>query len=418
MQSSGKRKDFANPFCRFIIIPVGNKWVILMVLLFVTLNIGAKVTPLGQEPDWSKLDPFQNLWSLESFRSELKNIYCPRESWWKPWIKFKPEQVLIRKKAGKEDWYILQCLPISKGEEKDQNLSVPLEIKTIALDPGHIGGDYAEMEGRSFRIGEDDFVKEGDLSLKVAKRVKDLLEEKGFKAILVRSNLKPVTKRKPQAFEALVETWIKERDFTSLPVEEIEILKRKRREMLFYRVSEIHARAKLINEHIQPDLTVCLHLNAAPWGDENKKELVDRNDYHVLVNGCYMGGELAFDDQRFEMIFRLLSAWQKTEQIFAEKVSITFGRKTGLPAFAYKGPNALKVGNTPGVWARNLLANRIYQCPVVFMEPYIANSKTEYERIQLGPYEGTKNFGLLPRLSLVEEYAQCLLEGILAATGK
>ena len=122
------------------------------------------------------------------------------------------------------------------------------------------------MEGRSFRIGEDDFVKEGDLSLKVAKRVKDLLEEKGFKAILVRSNLKPVTKKKPQAFEAMVETWIKERDFTSLTVEEIEILKRKRREMLFYRVSEIHARAKLINEHIQPDLTVCLHLNAAPWG--------------------------------------------------------------------------------------------------------------------------------------------------------
>ena len=62
------------------------------------------------------------------------------------------------------------------------------------MDPGHIGGEYAEMEGRSFRIGEDDFVKEGDLSLKVAKRVKDLLEEKGFKAILVRSNLKPVTK--------------------------------------------------------------------------------------------------------------------------------------------------------------------------------------------------------------------------------
>ena len=80
MQSSGKRKDFANPFCRFIIISVGNKWVILMVLLFVNLNIGAKVTPLGKEPDWSRLDPFQNLWSVESFRSELKDIYCPRES--------------------------------------------------------------------------------------------------------------------------------------------------------------------------------------------------------------------------------------------------------------------------------------------------------------------------------------------------
>ena len=33
-------------------------------------------------------------------------------------------------------------------------------IKIIALDPGHIGGDYAEMEGRNFQIGTDPFVRE------------------------------------------------------------------------------------------------------------------------------------------------------------------------------------------------------------------------------------------------------------------
>ena len=27
------------------------------------------------------------------------------------------------------------------------------------------------------------------------------------------------------------------------------------------------------------------------------------------VNGCYMGGELALDDQRFEMLLRLLNGW-------------------------------------------------------------------------------------------------------------
>ena len=136
--------------------------------------------------------------------------------------------------------------------------------------------------------------------------------------------------------------------------------------MLFYRVSEIHARAKLINDQILPDLDGLPSSNAAPWGDENKKELVDRNDYHVLVNGCYMGGELAFDDQRFEMIFRMLNSWQKTEQIFAEKVSISFGRKTGLPAFVYKGPQCLKGRQYPRSLGKKFIGQSNLSMPGCF----------------------------------------------------
>ena len=50
--------------------------------------------------------------------------------------------------------------------------------------------------------------------------------------------------------------------------------------------------------------------------------------------------------------------------------------------FSYKGPNAQKIGAVPGVWARNLLANRIYGRSVVFLEPYIANSLATYPRAQ------------------------------------
>ena len=87
-------------------------------------------------------------------------------------------------------------------------------------------------------------------------------------------------------------------------------------------------------------------------------------------------------------------------------------RLTKLPAFSYKGPNALKVGEVKGVWARNLLANRIYRCPVVFLEPYIANSKEVHERIQLGNYNGEKQVRGELKLSLVEEYAESLFQGI------
>ena len=123
-------------------------------------------------------------------------------------------------------------------------------------------------------------------------------------------------------------------------------------------------------------------------------------------------GELADDQQRFEMIYRLLNGWHKTELLLAENVSRSFSRLTKLPPFSYKGPNALKVGEVKGVWARNLLANRIYRCPVVFLEPYVANSKEAYERIQLGNYEGKMQVRGEPKLSLVEEYAESVFQGI------
>lgn len=107
------------------------------------------------------------------------------------------------------------------------------------------------------------------------------------------------------------------------------------------------------------------------------------------------------------MIWRLLNRWCIDEQGLAESLSMSFSEVTSMPTFSYKGPNALKVGNVPGVWARNLLANRIYRCPVVFLEPYVANSKSTYPRIQnwlLGIGEEEN--------SLIEEYAQAVLLGL------
>ena len=216
-----------------------------------------------------------------------------------------------------------------------------------------------------------------------------ILTALGAEVFLVRDKNEPVTSKQPKDFAKEAQEWIAGRGLEKLKKEEKDKLIKKRQEMLFYRVSEIHARAKLINEKIRPDLVVCLHLNASPWKDPEKKELGETNDFHVLVNGCYMGGELALDDQRFEMLLRLLNGWHLLERKVAEDMSVALAKATRLPAFFYRGPNALKIGKVEGVWARNLLANRLYRCPVVFLEPYRANSKGAYERIIAGSYKGT-----------------------------
>jgi hypothetical protein len=64
------------------------------------------------------------------------------------------------------------------------------------------------------------------------------------------------------------------------------------------------------------------------------------------------------------------------------------------------------------VYARNLLATRLYRCPVVYCEPYVMNSKDVFARIQAGDYEGTRNINGVERKSIFREYADSVAEGL------
>jgi N-acetylmuramoyl-L-alanine amidase len=389
-----------------------GKWgfVGLLYLLW-SLLAAAKLNDLADPPDWSRLDSFQKSISKQEFLRQLNEVYCPRKSWWSPWIEIEENRARIRKKAGSDDWYDLQFL--ESNETSNFSLSrFQLSGSKILIDPGHIGGDFSEMEGRHFAIGDDEPVKEGDLALSVALKLKSELQKKGAIVSLSREQNKPVSQKRPQDFKELAQTWFSRMEWLQkLSEEERSKRIQKRQELYFYRVSEIMVRSEIIRKS-QPDLVLCIHLNAAPWPDPDNKSLVTRNDYHVLVNGCYMGGEVAYDNQRLEMIWRLVNSWAGKERLIAEHMSQAFAQETGLPAFAYKGPNALKIGEVEGVWARNLLANRIYEAPVVFLEPYIANSEEVYQRIQMVDSDDEDINKNQKGRSIVKEYVDAVLLGL------
>src|SRR5438067_10161913 len=92
-------------------------------------------------------------------------------------------------------------------------------------------------------------------------------------------------------------------------------------EILFYRNSEIRQRARLVNSQLHPDLVLCLHFNAEAWGDEHNPTFIDKNHLHLLVNGSYIESELTFDDERFEMLRRLLSRTYDEEIKIADTVA-------------------------------------------------------------------------------------------------
>ena len=71
-----------------------------------------------------------------------------------------------------------------------------------------------------------------------------------------------------------------------------------------------------------------------------------------------------------------------------------------------------KIGSTGYVYARNLLATRLYRCPVVYCEPYVMNSRDAFARIQAGDYDGTRNINGIERKSVFREYVDSVVNGL------
>jgi hypothetical protein len=265
-------------------------------------------------------------------------------------------------------------------------------------------------------------VQEGDLTLRVARLLAPRLRELGARVFLIRSSSEPITAKRPDDFQNLARK-ILIRNGVPQPRMGADILDpndpekeqtiRWQSEILFYRYSEIRRRAALVNFKLHPDLVLCLHFNAEGWGAPNSPTLLDTNHLHLLVNGSYLQDELELDDERFEMIRRLLSRVYDEELPLADTVAGAMARKTGLPPYEY--PTTLtttKVGTSGYVYARNLLATRIYRCPVVYCEPYVMNSNDAFARIQAGDYEGMRNVNGVERKSIFREYADSVANGL------
>ncbi|MBO0696595.1 MAG: N-acetylmuramoyl-L-alanine amidase, partial [Verrucomicrobia bacterium] len=406
-----------------IMFLVVRHWSLILLLFTPALQAADNLGVLGSKPRWSVLEHYQNTITHDEFAHLIYDVYCTHG--------FAPELIQVNTdnariltnresqnfftlRFAKNDasrnpvprlWHPAKSLARSKPDK-------PLSGLRIALDPGHLGGNWAKMEERWFQVGNTQPVQEGDLTLKVARLLAPRLRELGAKVSFVRNSNEPVTAKRPDDFHELARKILIK---NGVPQPRAEVLDpndpekeqtiRWQSEILFYRYSEIRRRAALVNFKLHPDLVLCLHFNAEGWGDPNSPMLTDINHFHLLVNGSYLATELEFDDERFEMIRRLLSRAYDEELPLADKIAGTMARETQLPPYQYPTTNSTtKVGTSGYVYARNLLATRLYRCPVVYCEPYVMNSKDAFARIQAGDYEGTRNVNGIKRKSIFREY--------------
>jgi hypothetical protein len=295
----------------------------------------------------------------------------------------------------------------------------PLARLHVALDPGHIGGKWAKMEERWFQVGESPPVEEAEIALRVAKLLAPKLRAFGAEVTFVRSRSRPATPKRPDDFREIARAILAKSgidnpsdSYENGTDENKDKSIRWQSELLFYRQSEIRYRARRVNEVLQPDLVLCLHFNAEAWGDPKNPTLIDRDHFHVLVNGSYLPEEIEHDDERYEMIRRLLSRTYEEELPLADKMAATFARETRLPPYEYTTDTVAKVGTSGYVYARNLLATRVFRCPVVYFEPYVMNSNEAFARIQAGDYVGTREINGVQRPSIFREYAGAVADGL------
>jgi N-acetylmuramoyl-L-alanine amidase len=370
---------------------------------------------LAKAPDWSSLNTYQHTIARSDFERLLTEIFTT-DLTWHEFITIREDSAeILTSSDPAEPPFILsfaspeRTLAAPRHWQSAASLPAPPSAKPlaglhIAIDPGHIGGNWAKIEERWFQIGNEKPVAEGEMTLEVAKLLKPLLEGLGATVSLVRKTTEPVTPLRPENLSDLAaETSPSDPD--SL---------RKFAERLFYRTAEIRARAELVNNTIRPDLVLCLHFNAEGWGDPTQPTLIPRTHFHILLNGAYTGDEVRLADQRFAMLEKLLQRTHEEEALVGRTVATVFAEISKLPPYIYPplGNNVRTVAGNPYLYARNLLANRLYNCPVIYMEPYVMNSTQDYARIQAGDYEGLREVNGQQLPSIFREYATALAQGL------
>ena len=296
---------------------------------------------------------------------------------------------------------------------------LPLQGLHVALDPGHVGGDWAKVEGRNFKIDANDFlVREGELMLEVAQMIRTQLQDCGAQVSLLRETARPVNFKSPLDYLQQAQSEVPPpKDYTIQALFNYgQALQRHAQQLATIR-GELLARAKLVNEVIQPDLLISLHMNAAVWPKANDGaelyQLVASNHLHVLILGCASTKEFSDKSQQRALATKIINRSGEEEWQLAQVLARGLAKETTLPPASYDGRNAIKVeASNSYVWARTLLLLRMVEGPVIMLEPYVANSRETYPRIQAALARRVADIPLAAD-DILAEYSNAVVQALL-----
>ncbi len=405
------------------------------------------ISPLAPRPDWSSLEAYQKTITRAEFTRLINEVYTPDGGFW-DFAKIDDGKVVVYSDSAKtEPLFTLHfaaddksCAPLPyayKTQAASSDPARPLKGIKIALDPGHIGGDWAKLEARYFKLGDDPPVEEAKLNMITCQRLAERLEADGAQIIWAKKDYEPTTSLRPEslhreAIAALALSGLRTTAYTPSYLFGIEVSRLaphhtdqasiERRidneaALLFYRVAEIRARGDIVNKQ-HPDLTICVHYNADDWGDPDHPSLVPQSHLVIFTNGAYeRKTELTFDDYKYDLLRKLLDRTAVQEERGCAFVGQEMLDTFKYPPEVYIGYFAHHVTGVPSVYARDLLANRLYHGPVIYCEGPYMNARDAYYRIIAGDYLGLRTIQGQSYASIYRDYAASVERGVLKYFG-
>jgi hypothetical protein len=387
---------------------------------------------------WFALDVYQGAITRQDFEQKLHTLFDPFNAF-APYLDINDARVVFYSSPTDHSipQFVLHFAPPGKATEPIRWFRTPEEFRTanhppdkpldglrVAIDPGHIGGPWAQMEERSTRYNGSAPVQEGDLNLITARILKGELTSLGASVYVVRDSTEPVTPYRPgdfleEARELLTAHSKNKSNLRALPPDKLNLLFGSRlielSEFLFYRCSEIIERGNRFRNNFVPDITVTLYIDATPRSSRGRVTNVNSNIF--FVGGSYTRTEMQDPEMQQRCVYKICEGGAAIESEVADAISLVFAQRTGLGPVKYGDSSTTRevLPNNPYVVARNLAANREYDGPVVCTEQYFMNNRVVYQRLLAGDYDGTRNFDGKPYTSIFREYADCVAQGLVKA---
>jgi hypothetical protein len=434
-------------------------WAALGLILSACPAGAGQISPLAPRPDWSALEAYQRTITRQEFARLIDQVYTPDGAFWN-YADINDQRVVVFSDTAKtQPLFTLRfaasdsaCAPPPysyKTQATSRDPARPLKGIRIALDPGHIGGDWAVLEARYFKLDGDPPVEEARLNMITCQLLAERLQADGADVVWAKHGYEPVTPLRPGDLhrEAIAALGLaghmssNSSGYTPSFLFGLPLPRSPRSSgqaptergidneaaLLFYRVAEIRARAEVVNA-LHPDLTLCVHYNADDWGDDpDHPVLTERSRLIIFVNGTYeRKSELVYDDYKYDLLRKLLDRTAVQEERGCALVGQAMLDTLKYPPEVYPdmpsihlrdSPSLHHVTDVPSVYARDLIANRLYHGPVIYCEGPYMNARDAYYRIIAGDYLGLRTIQGRSVPSIYRDYASAVEKGVLQYFG-
>jgi len=381
--------------------------------------------------NWDVFDKYHETITRKEFCRLIDRVYNPSKAVY-TYLNMTDEFVEFFEDAGKTNkvFSLSFALPDEKPLKAEQTFKTvpqlrrlanpparPLQGIRIVIDPGHIGGKWADMEERSVIWGNNPVIREGDKNLMVARLLKARLESAGAEIYMTHEKPEPVTSSRPGDFVEEARNYVYAQhnvtnEFTEKRKTYFKKLINWRAELYFYRRAEIAQRVENIRNEFLPDLNLCNHFNATERS--GAKEVVKDNRHAFFVNGCYGPDEVVNPMTRFFMFSKLLEQPLEIEMNVADAVTERMLKTARLPPVKYgREKYQCRINSNPYLYARNLAASRQYPGPCVILEPFYMNNAWTAERLAAGDYEGIRQLAGGGYRSLYREYSDAVADAVI-----